>query len=55
VLPFVWNNDRLLKNVLDWRERYKRIGRILNDHPEVLDVVHEDVASSGVIRNCGDF
>jgi len=19
VLPFVWNNDRLLKNVLDWR------------------------------------
>jgi hypothetical protein len=31
VLPFAWNNHRLLKNVLDWREKYKRISRILDD------------------------
>ena len=43
VLPFVWNNDRLLKNVLDWREKYKRISRVLDDHREILDLVHEDL------------
>jgi hypothetical protein len=43
VLTFAWNNDRLPKSVLEWREKYKGISRGLDDHPEVLDVVHEDL------------
>ena len=43
VLPFVWNNDRVLKHVVDWREKYKRISRVLDDHREILDLVHEDL------------
>jgi len=58
VLPFVWNNDRLLKNVLDWREKYKRISRGLDDHREVLDLVHEDLkrlSRKGNKGRDGDF
>ena len=58
VLPFVWNNDRLLKNVLDWREKYKGISRVLDDHPDVLDLVHEDLKklSQGSVKGReGDF
>ena len=43
VLPFVWNNDRVLKHVVDWREKYKRISRVLDAHREILDLVHEDL------------
>jgi IS5 family transposase len=58
VLPFVWNNDRLLKNVLDWREKYKGISRILDDHREILDLVHEDLkklSQKGNKGREGDF
>ena len=43
MLTFAWDNDRLPKNVLDWQEKCKGIGRGLEDHREVLDLVHEDV------------
>ena len=58
VLPFAWNNDRLPKNVLDWREKYKRISRVLDDHPEILDLVHEDLkklSQGGSKGRQGDF
>jgi hypothetical protein len=58
VLTFAWNNDRLPKSVLDWREKYKRISRILDDHPEVLDWVHEDrkkLSQKGNQGREGDF
>ena len=43
VLTFAWNNDRLPKSVLAWREKYKGISRVLDDHPEILEAVHEDL------------
>jgi IS5 family transposase len=44
VLPFTWNNDdRVLKTVREYREKYKRVSRILDDHPEILDLAHEDL------------
>ena len=44
VLPFAWNNDdRLLKTVREYREKYKGVSRILDDHPEILELVHEDL------------
>ena len=43
VLPFEWNNDDLPKIVRECRERYKEIGRILDENPEILDLVHEDL------------
>ena len=58
VLPFVWNNDRLLKNVLDWREKYKGISRVLDGHREILDLVHEDLkrlSKKGNKGREGDF
>lgn len=43
VLPFEWNNDDLPKIVRQCREKYKQIGRILDENPEILDLVHEDL------------
>jgi IS5 family transposase len=43
VLPFEWNNDHLPKTVREYREKYKRISRILDENPEILDVVHGDL------------
>jgi IS5 family transposase len=44
VLPFTGNNDdRVLKTVREYREKYKGISRILDDHPEILDLAHEDL------------
>ena len=43
VLSFEWNNDHLPKTVREYRERYKRISRILDDNPEILDLVHRDL------------
>lgn len=44
VLPFTWNNDdRLLKTVREYREKYKGVSRILDDHPEILELAHEDL------------
>jgi IS5 family transposase len=43
VLPFEWNNDGLPKIVRESREKYKQISRILDENPEILDLVHEDL------------
>jgi hypothetical protein len=43
VLPFARNNDHLPKVVREDREKYKRISRLLNETPEILDQVHEDL------------
>ena len=44
VLPFTGNNDdHLLKTVREYREKYKGVSRILDDHPEILDLAHEDL------------
>jgi hypothetical protein len=43
VLRFTWNNDGLPKTVREYREKYKGISRILDDHPEILELAHEDL------------
>ncbi len=58
VLPFTWNNDHLPKTVREYREKYKGIGQILDDHPEILKLVHHDLkrlSSGGRRGREGDF
>ena len=43
VLPFAWNNNDLPKTVRQYREKYKGISRILDDHPEILELAHQDL------------
>ena len=43
VLAFEWDNASLPKVVLREREKYKGISRVLDEHPEILDAVHEDL------------
>ena len=43
VLRFAWNNDDLPKTVRQYREKYKRVSRILDDHPEILELAHQDL------------
>ncbi|MCX6637776.1 MAG: hypothetical protein NT090_22195 [Acidobacteria bacterium] len=44
VLPFTGNNDdHLLKTVREYREKYKGVSRILDEHPEILGLAHEDL------------
>ena len=43
VLVFEWNNDDLPKIVRECREKYKEISWILDNNPEILDLVHEDL------------
>jgi IS5 family transposase len=43
VLPFAWSNDELPKTVRQYREKYKGISRILDDHPDILEVAHQDL------------
>ena len=56
VLPFTGNNDdRLPKTVREYREKYKGVSRILDDHPEILELAHEDLKrlSSGGCQGAG--
>ena len=58
VLKFACNHERLPKSVLNWREKYKGISRVLDDHREVLDLVHEDLkklSQKGNKGREGDF
>ena len=61
VLTFEWNNDHLPKIVRQERQKYKNLSRILDDHPVILDVVHEDLktlsqdSGSGQRVREGDF
>jgi len=43
VLAFTGSNDGLPKTVREYREKYKGVSRILDDHPEILELVHEDL------------
>jgi IS5 family transposase len=43
VLPFEWNNDHLPKTVREYRQKYKGISRLLDENPEILDRVHQDL------------
>ena len=43
VLPFAWNNDHLPKVVREDRKKYKGISRLLDENPEILDRLHEDL------------
>jgi IS5 family transposase len=43
VLPFDWNNDHLPKTVREYRDKYKRISRVLDENPAILDRVHRDL------------
>lgn len=43
VLAFASNDDHLPKTVREYRQRYKRISRLLDENPEILDRVHEDL------------
>ena len=59
VLPFAWNNDdHLLKTVREYQEKYKGVSRILDEHPELLEAMHEDLkklSDGGRKGRCGDF
>jgi IS5 family transposase len=43
VLAFEWDNASLPKVVLRERDKYKGVSRVLDEYPEILDVVHEDL------------
>ena len=43
VLPFTWNSDDLPKTVREYREKYKGVSRIMDDHSEILELAHEDL------------
>lgn len=59
VLPFTGsNNDHLPKTVRQWRKKYKGVGRILDEHPEIVELAHEDLkrlSSGGRKGREGDF
>lgn len=44
ILSFVGTDRGLPKTVREYREKYNRISQILDDHPEILDRVHRDLA-----------
>ena len=44
MLDFGWSDKPSdSKTVRDYRNEYKRIDRILDRHPEILDFVHQDL------------
>jgi transposase, IS5 family len=43
VLCFESNDDGLPKVVRDYRDRYRAIGQVLDDNPEILALVHADL------------
>jgi IS5 family transposase len=58
VLPFAWDNDELPKTVREYHEKYKGISRIVDDHPEILEMAHQDLkrlSSGGRKGREGDF
>ena len=58
VLPFAASDDHLPKTVLEYREKYKGVSRILDQHLEVLQLAHEDLkklSQGGRKGRGGDF
>jgi IS5 family transposase len=43
VLPLAGNGEHLPKTVREFRQKYKGVSRILDEHPEILMAVHEDL------------
>lgn len=43
ILSFVVSDTELPKTVREYREKYKRISDRLDQHPEILDLVHRDL------------
>lgn len=43
VLPMAASDEHLPKTVRDYRAKYKRVSRILEGHPELVEAVHEDL------------
>lgn len=43
VLCFDWNDEGLPKVVRDYRDRYRAISQVLDENPEILDLVHQDL------------
>jgi IS5 family transposase len=44
ILSFIGEHRQLPKTVREYRDKYNRISQILDDHPEILDRVHRDLA-----------
>jgi IS5 family transposase len=43
VLSFEWSDEGLPKVVRDYRARYRAISQLLDENPEILDLVHKDL------------
>jgi IS5 family transposase len=43
VLSFEWSDEGLPKVVRDYRARYRAISQVLDENPEILDLVHKDL------------
>jgi hypothetical protein len=43
ILPLAACANHLSKTVREYREKHKGVSRILEKHPEILEVVHEDL------------
>jgi IS5 family transposase len=43
VLSFEWSDEGLPKVVRDYRGRYRAISQVLDENPEILDLVHKDL------------
>lgn len=58
ILSFAGSDEGLPKTVREFREKYKGVSRVLDEHPHILDRVHRDLAqlSQGGRRGReGDF
>jgi len=58
VLPLACSDDHLPKSVREFRQKYKRISQILDENPQVLDLVHRDLkklSQGGRRGRGGDF
>lgn len=58
VLSFEWSDEGLPKVVRDYRARYRAISQVLDENPEILDLVHLDLQklSAGDSRGrAGDY
>jgi IS5 family transposase len=43
ILEFGWEDVPQNKIVREYRDEYKRLGQILDDHPEILEMAHRDL------------
>ena len=58
VLPMAASDEHLPKTVREYRAKYKGVSRILDEHREILEAVHEDLkklSQGGGKGRPGDF